>query len=81
VPLNLLDYWDFGFYQLTGFSYILAAFFLPILYGSLRFTLYHLLMGSAIAYLLTDTTNEQAAVRKILHVGRWLFWFGYIGKH
>jgi len=62
LPLNLIDYWNFGFFQITGLSYVLAAFFLPILYGSWRFTLYHILMGPTIAYLLTESMHEQAAV-------------------
>ena len=62
LPLNLIDYWNFGFFQITGLSYVVAAFLLPILYGSWRFTLYHILMGPTIAYLLTDSMHEQAAV-------------------
>lgn len=62
LPLNLIDYWNFGFFQMSGFSYVLVAFLLPILYGSWRFTLYHVLMGPSIAYFLTDSINEHAAV-------------------
>jgi hypothetical protein len=54
----------------NGFMpYMLAAFFLPLFYGSWRFTLYHLLMGPFLAQLLTNNHNERPAVWCLLSIG------------
>jgi hypothetical protein len=54
----------------SGFaSYTLAAFFLPLLYGSWRFTLYHYFMGPFAAHLMTDNPNEFPAVWCLLSIG------------
>ena len=61
VPVNTIN---------DGFSwYLLAGFILPILYGSWRFTLYHFLMGPALAYTTTDNVNEWPAVWCLLSIG------------
>ena len=44
-------------------------FFLPLLYGSWRFTLYHVLVGPTLARLLTDNMNEYPAVWCLLAIG------------
>jgi hypothetical protein len=49
--------WPFG-----ARAYALVAFVLPVLYGSWRFTLYHLLTGPFLAFLTTGNLNELAAV-------------------
>ena len=56
----------------SSFSwYFVAGFFLPLLYGSWRFTLYHLLAGPSLAYATTQNMNEWPAV--------WcLFSFGFL---
>jgi hypothetical protein len=54
----------------NGFlAYMLAVFLMPVLYGSWRFTLYHVLMGPAMAALLTNNHNERAAVWCLLSIG------------
>lgn len=50
-------------------TYALAAFWLPALYGSWRFTLFHFLVGPALAQLLTDNPNEWPVVWCLLSVG------------
>ncbi len=44
------------------FMFTIIGFFLPFLYGSWRFTLYHYFMGPFLAKLSTDNVNEQPAV-------------------
>jgi hypothetical protein len=54
----------------NGFlPYIVAVFFMPMLYGSWRFTLYHILMGPALAGILTTNHNERPAVWCLLSIG------------
>ncbi len=50
-------------------SYVIVGFWLPILYGSWRVTLYHYLMGPMTASLLTDNINEWPAVWCLLSIG------------
>ena len=42
--------------------YLLAGFIMPFVYGSWRFTVYHLLMGPLLAYTTTNNMNEWPAV-------------------
>ena len=42
--------------------YVFTVFVLPIMYGSWRFTLYHIFTGPAAAYLTTGNLNEFPAV-------------------
>lgn len=60
IPLN--DVW------MQYPVYSLAAFGLPLLYGSWRFTLYHTLAGPLLAYLTTDNMNEWPAVWCLLSI-------------
>lgn len=60
--LNWFVFWD-------GYpSYVLAAFFLPVLYGSWRMSLYHFIAGPTLAMLLTDDVNEWPAVWCLLSI-------------
>ncbi|MCX7338303.1 MAG: DUF5765 domain-containing protein [Alphaproteobacteria bacterium] len=52
-----------------GYPYMLVAFFLPVIYGSWRMTLYHLIAGPTLAHLLTNNKNEQPAVWCLLSIG------------
>lgn len=60
----------YPFFGSIGFpTYALAAFWLPALYGSWRFTLFHFLMGPALAQLLTDNSNEWPVVWCLFSIG------------
>ncbi len=51
-------------------TYVFAVFALPLLYGSWRMTLYHLLLGPLLALRLTHhNTNEWPAVWCLLSIG------------
>lgn len=50
-------------------SYIIAIFFLPVLYGSWRMTTYHVFTGPLLAYLTTSNPNEYAAVWCLYSIG------------
>ena len=74
-----------------GTSYILAAYVLPLLYGSWRMSLYHIVSGPFLAFVTTRNPNEFAAVWCLYSIGlllvvaktpvrKWLFvtrWPGY----
>lgn len=64
-PDNLIPF-QFG---LHGFSYFAVSFFLPFLYGSWRFVLFHLVVGPILADMLTRHPNEHAAVWCLLSIG------------
>lgn len=49
--------------------YPLVAFVLPILYGSWRMTVYHIIVGPLFAMMLTDNPNEWPAVWCLLSLG------------
>jgi Family of unknown function (DUF5765) len=53
-----------GFY-----TYTITMFILPILYGSWKMTLYHILIGPLPARLLTENLNEFAAIWCLLSIG------------
>lgn len=61
VPLNGLKYLDYGYY--------IPAFVLPILYGSWRFTLYHIIVGPLLAASTTSNLNEWPAVWCLFSIG------------
>jgi hypothetical protein len=61
APLNGIDWLLFGYY--------LPAFAMPVIYGSWRFTLYHVIVGPSLARLLTDNINEWPAVWCLLSIG------------
>lgn len=68
LPVNdLLSFTLLGYKVVWG-PYILAAFVLPLLYGSWRFSLYHLAMGPLLARLSTDNPNEFPAVWCLLSI-------------
>jgi Family of unknown function (DUF5765) len=67
MPLNGLMSgpvdWLFGYeWGLHVFSYSIAAFYVPIVYGSWRFVGFHYLIGPLISDITTDDPNEYAAV-------------------
>lgn len=49
--------------------YLIVGFLLPLLYGSWRFTLYHILLGPLLAYATTQDLNEWPAVWCLLSIG------------
>lgn len=49
--------------------YLIAGFIMPLLYGSWRFTLYHVLVGPALAYASTDNINEWPAIWCLFSIG------------
>lgn len=62
APLNNVIPW-------ANLGYYLPVFVLPILYGSWRFTLYHIVVGPSLARLLTDNINEWPAIWCLLSIG------------
>ena len=67
LPLNGLmsgaQPYLFGFeYGLHAFTYIVVVFIMPVLYGSWRFVLLHVVMGPVISGLTTNDPNEFIAV-------------------
>ena len=50
-------------------SYVIAGMLLPILYGSWRMTLFHLMLGPWLAALTTDNITEWPAVWCLLSIG------------
>jgi hypothetical protein len=61
APLNDLEWLYLG--------YFIPAFFIPLLYGSWKFTLYHILIGPGLASLLTNNINEWPAVWCLMSIG------------
>lgn len=49
-------------------AYLIAGFIMPALYGSWRFTLYHLIVGPVLAWLTTDNMNEWPAIWCLLSI-------------
>lgn len=66
IPLNgltnFLNVVPLCYITSTFPSYILAGFVVPILYGSWRFTIYHIIVGPVLAMMLTSDPNEMPAV-------------------
>jgi len=69
VPLNGIKSWlDFIMPQWffmkncpnSNTFYAVAAFVLPVLYGSWRFTLYHFVLGPLLAVMTTNNINNEA---------------------
>lgn len=70
VPANGIGNWLDRYAFLNGYiSYALVGALLPILYGSWRMTLYHMLMGPLLARMLTTNLNEWPAVWCLLSIG------------
>ena len=61
APLNDLKWLYLG--------YFIPAFAVPLLYGSWKFTVYHILVGPGLASLLTDNINEWPAVWCLMSIG------------
>jgi hypothetical protein len=54
----------------TGYpTYMIAVFFMPLLYGSWRLTVYHFLIGPSLSMALTTNMNEVAAIWCLLSIG------------
>ncbi|MCB9964402.1 MAG: hypothetical protein H6855_01875 [Rhodospirillales bacterium] len=49
-------------------TYLIAAFIVPLLYGSWRMTIYHVLAGPILSHILTDNLNEWPAVWCLLSI-------------
>ena len=73
VPANGIGnyFLNSGIFSLENgyITYPIVGFFLPVLYGSWRFTVYHLIMGPTLAWLLTSNMNERPAVWCLLSIG------------
>lgn len=50
-------------------SYMLSVFLMPFLYGSWRFTIFHLLLGPVFANALTTNNNDVPAIWCLFSVG------------
>lgn len=50
-------------------TYAFAAFIVPLLYGSWRMVIYHLVLGPVLSHALTDNINEWPAVWCLLSIG------------
>ena len=69
LPLNSIGN-TFAAIFSSGFpTYVIAAVFIPLLYGSWRITIYHILIGPGLSYLLTDNMNEWPAIWCLLSIG------------
>ena len=54
----------------NGFpTYIFAAMWLPLLYGSWRVTLFHIILGPVLAHLTTNNLNEWPAIWCLFSIG------------
>jgi len=62
--LHIKPFFDNGY-----ITYVITAFWVPLLYGSWRFTVYHLIMGPVLSALLTNNLNERPAVWCLLSIG------------
>jgi hypothetical protein len=61
-------------YDLVGIdwgfpTYVLTVFVLPVLYGSWRFTIFHLFAGPLLASVLTRNVNEAPAIWCLFSIG------------
>ena len=50
-------------------TYFIAAFAMPIVYGSWRMTTYHFLVGPTLAHFLSHNENERPAIWCLLSIG------------
>lgn len=71
IPLNGLGTWldDFLGANWGLTYYMLAVFVMPVIYGSWRFTLFHLLLGPVFANALTTQNNEVPAIWCLFSIG------------
>jgi len=61
APLNGIPWLTLG--------YFIPVFLVPIIYGSWKFTLYHILAGPVLSRILTNNINEWPAVWCLLSIG------------
>jgi hypothetical protein len=61
APLNDIKWLYLG--------YFIPVFLVPLLYGSWKFTLYHIMVGPVLARLLTNNINEWPAVWCLMSIG------------
>ena len=64
VPMNGLKWLNWGYY--------IPVFIAPLIYGSWKFTVYHLVVGPLAARILTDNLNEWPAVWCLLSIALFL---------
>lgn len=57
VPLEQLNGMNAGFP-----TYMIAAFFVPLVYGAWRFVILHAITGPVLAHALTTNSNEMPAI-------------------
>ncbi len=57
-----MDYFLGVTYGLHSVTYVFVGFFMPFIYGSWRFVLFHFVAGPVLSELLTSDPNEYAAV-------------------
>ena len=70
VPINGMGNEFLWIPFVGGFpTYAMTAFILPLLYGAWRGTLYHIICGPFLAFLLTNNVNERPAVWCLLSIG------------
>ncbi|PIR31592.1 MAG: hypothetical protein COV36_07970 [Alphaproteobacteria bacterium CG11_big_fil_rev_8_21_14_0_20_44_7] len=73
VPTNGIGNWFVDawipFFKYGFVTYIITAFWLPLMYGSWRITVYQYLMGPFLAMRLTDNINEWPAIWCLLSIG------------
>ncbi len=72
IPLNGIGNYFLTlpiFLQSSFLPYLFTMFALPVIYGSWRIPLYHVIMGPAFAAMLTDNKNELPAVWCLLTIG------------
>lgn len=56
-------------YIANWWMYMVPAFLVPVLYGSWRMTLYHIIVGPLLAFLITGSGHEFPAVWCLLSIG------------
>ncbi len=64
APLNGISWATLGYY--------IPVFLIPVIYGSWKFTLYHVIVGPLLARILTNNINEWPAVWCLLSIGLFL---------
>lgn len=56
-------------YLANWWMYMLPAFIVPVLYGSWKMTLYHIIIGPVLAFIITGDGHEFSAVWCLLSIG------------
>ncbi len=78
IPLNSISIKSFLFPEtiskipvisLIFNPYIIAAIIVPILYGSWRFCLYHIILGPVTSMILSSSPNERPAIWCLISIG------------